>query len=305
MTDSQQPIDSLAARVDEAAAVGMQSAVWADVQPDRIAIYDYTGQDRTFAELNANANRIVRLLRPGRARARRLGGPALLEPCRVLRRPLRRAPRRDALHAGQLASDRRGDRLHRQRLRGQGVVRGRPHCPGSGDGGSPMSERHGQDQHRRHHRWLYALRGCTGTHCRLEHPRPRQGLHHALHLRHDRSAEGGSQTIGRLRRLRSQRGSRARHLSVHRARLPRRAARGQCQGAADERHSNRPARQVGQRSRLEHHPRETHHALTPRAHHVSTSALAAGGRTGALRSQLAQAHHAWAPRPAHRKSNEP
>lgn len=40
----------------------MQSSVWADVQPDRIAIFDDTGQNRTFAELNANANRVVRVL---------------------------------------------------------------------------------------------------------------------------------------------------------------------------------------------------------------------------------------------------
>jgi len=55
--------DALAARIEQAAAVGMQPAVWAELQPDRIAIHDYTGQDRTFGELNANANRIARLLR--------------------------------------------------------------------------------------------------------------------------------------------------------------------------------------------------------------------------------------------------
>src|SRR5580692_1554694 len=49
--------------VTEAARVGMQPAVWARLQPDRVAIYDYTGQDRTFGELNANANRVARLLR--------------------------------------------------------------------------------------------------------------------------------------------------------------------------------------------------------------------------------------------------
>lgn len=41
----------------------MQPAVWAELQPDRVAIHDYTGQNRTFAGLNANANRIARLLR--------------------------------------------------------------------------------------------------------------------------------------------------------------------------------------------------------------------------------------------------
>ena len=41
----------------------MQPAVWAELQPDRIAVYDYTEQNRTFGELNAMANRVARLLR--------------------------------------------------------------------------------------------------------------------------------------------------------------------------------------------------------------------------------------------------
>ena len=56
-------VEDLGRRVDAAAAVGMQPAVWAELTPDRVAIYDYTGQNRTFGELNANANRIARLLR--------------------------------------------------------------------------------------------------------------------------------------------------------------------------------------------------------------------------------------------------
>ena len=48
-----------------AARVGMTGAVWASVQPDRTAIYDPTGRERTFAKVNANANRIARLLRHG------------------------------------------------------------------------------------------------------------------------------------------------------------------------------------------------------------------------------------------------
>src|SRR5579871_4238986 len=56
-------LDELQNRVETAAEVGMQPAVWADLQPDRVAIYDYTGQDRTFGALNANANRVARLLR--------------------------------------------------------------------------------------------------------------------------------------------------------------------------------------------------------------------------------------------------
>jgi long-chain acyl-CoA synthetase len=56
-------IEALAARVNATAESGMQPAVWAELTPNRVAIYDYTGQDRTFAELNANANRVARRLR--------------------------------------------------------------------------------------------------------------------------------------------------------------------------------------------------------------------------------------------------
>jgi long-chain acyl-CoA synthetase len=54
---------ALAAEVNAAAELGMQPAVWARLQPDRVAIHDYTGQNRTFGELNAKANRVARLLR--------------------------------------------------------------------------------------------------------------------------------------------------------------------------------------------------------------------------------------------------
>ncbi len=55
--------DELRKRVNEAAKVGMQPAIWAQLQPDKIAIHDYTKQNRTFRELNANANRVARVLR--------------------------------------------------------------------------------------------------------------------------------------------------------------------------------------------------------------------------------------------------
>jgi long-chain acyl-CoA synthetase len=56
-------LDDLAALVNAAARTGMQPAVWARLQPERIAVYDYAGQTRTFGELNANANRLARRLR--------------------------------------------------------------------------------------------------------------------------------------------------------------------------------------------------------------------------------------------------
>jgi long-chain acyl-CoA synthetase len=39
------------------------TSVWASVKPNAIAVYDPSGRTRTFGEINANANRIARLLR--------------------------------------------------------------------------------------------------------------------------------------------------------------------------------------------------------------------------------------------------
>ena len=50
-------------RLDQAAVTGMTMAVWADVQPDKAAVIDAYGRTRTFAEVNANANRLARLFR--------------------------------------------------------------------------------------------------------------------------------------------------------------------------------------------------------------------------------------------------
>jgi long-chain acyl-CoA synthetase len=46
----------------DAALTGMTASVWADVQGDRIAVYDPLGT-RTFGQINEAANKIVRLLR--------------------------------------------------------------------------------------------------------------------------------------------------------------------------------------------------------------------------------------------------
>ena len=61
----------MAGRLDEAAAAelharameGMAPAFWATRQPDKVAIYAMPGATRTFGDLNAQANRIARLLR--------------------------------------------------------------------------------------------------------------------------------------------------------------------------------------------------------------------------------------------------
>ena len=57
------PSPALEQRLDAAAMRGMSFAVWADVQPDQTAVFDPDGTAHSFARVNANANRLVRLLR--------------------------------------------------------------------------------------------------------------------------------------------------------------------------------------------------------------------------------------------------
>ena len=58
------PNDSdLFARANQANLDGMATAVWAAANPDKIAVYEANGRSRSYGELNANANRIARLLR--------------------------------------------------------------------------------------------------------------------------------------------------------------------------------------------------------------------------------------------------
>lgn len=54
---------NLDARLAEAAMNGMTLAVWAELKPDAAFIHDPSGRTRSFGQVNANANRIVRLLR--------------------------------------------------------------------------------------------------------------------------------------------------------------------------------------------------------------------------------------------------
>jgi long-chain acyl-CoA synthetase len=55
-------VADLLTRLIDAAGTGMTASVWAGEKPDEIAIHDPIGA-RTFFEVNANANRVVRLLR--------------------------------------------------------------------------------------------------------------------------------------------------------------------------------------------------------------------------------------------------
>ena len=184
-------VAALGRRVNEAAEVGMQPAVWAQRQPDRVAIYDYTGQDRTFAQLNANANRVARLLRQ---RGLKAGDSVALacsnraEFCDVLLGVLRVGMR---LHASQLAPDRRRDRLCGAGLRGQGVLRRRADRQGRRDRRRAVPESGAEGGDRRPRGRLRRLRRRAGAAGRLGHRGPGARLHHALHLRHHRPAEGG------------------------------------------------------------------------------------------------------------------
>ena len=69
-------------RLTAAAHVGMTASIWAELKPDVVAVHDPIGE-RTFGEINANANRIVRLLRVAGAEGRRRSGPAVQQPRRV------------------------------------------------------------------------------------------------------------------------------------------------------------------------------------------------------------------------------
>ena len=101
---------------------GMTVAFWAKRQPHAPAVVAVTG-NRTYGELNARSNQIVRALR-----AHGIGagdGVALLCANRTEFVEMFWATRRAGIRtdAGQLASDGRRSRLHRQRLRRQGF-----HC---------------------------------------------------------------------------------------------------------------------------------------------------------------------------------
>jgi long-chain acyl-CoA synthetase len=55
--------EDLTQRLEAASLNGMTMAVWAEAQPNKAAVIDPDGTRRSFAEVNANANRLVRVLR--------------------------------------------------------------------------------------------------------------------------------------------------------------------------------------------------------------------------------------------------
>ena len=54
---------SLETALDAAAATGMTTAVWAELQPNKVAVVNPDGSSRTFAQVNAAANKLTRLFR--------------------------------------------------------------------------------------------------------------------------------------------------------------------------------------------------------------------------------------------------
>jgi len=56
-------LDNPLARQEAAAMTGMTLALHAELQGDKACVVDPDGRTRSFAEVNRNANRIVRLLR--------------------------------------------------------------------------------------------------------------------------------------------------------------------------------------------------------------------------------------------------
>lgn len=58
--ETAQASEMLSAQLERAASCGMTTAVRASAQPDRTAVIDLDGETRTFFQVNANANRIVR-----------------------------------------------------------------------------------------------------------------------------------------------------------------------------------------------------------------------------------------------------
>ena len=87
---SELPVEALQQRLEAAARSACSRRSGPRLQPDRVAIYDYTGQDRTFGELNANANRVARLLRGAGLKAGDSVALACSQPGGVLRRAVRR-----------------------------------------------------------------------------------------------------------------------------------------------------------------------------------------------------------------------
>ena len=212
----------------------MLHAWWAARVPERPALISPSG-DRTFGELNANVNRLTRAFR---CRGLRPGDAVALmctQPARVRRGALRGQPGGPPAHPDQLAPDRRRGAATSWRT----AKPRRSSCRGGPWAGTRRWRRRPAVP-----TWCAwrSVRACpgsrpTGTSSRVEDGsrRRRPGLGHpdALHVGHDRAAEGRASRQrtaerpghGQLLRLRRVVRDERRRPPRHRTPLPRRAAR--------------------------------------------------------------------------------
>ena len=161
---------------------------WAEQFPDRLAVAGDHGE-RTFAQLDARANQLVRALRrrgaePGSSLALMLHNCAewaeVWAAC---------CSRRLPPHADQLAPHRRRGRLHRRRLRCNHVRRRRASRRRGCGGGRGSTGRHRPPRGRRPDRRLRRLRGRRERGGRRRARRRRAGRPDAVHVGHHRSTE--------------------------------------------------------------------------------------------------------------------
>ncbi|MEJ0066789.1 MAG: AMP-binding protein [Caulobacteraceae bacterium] len=164
----------------------MSHSLWAQVHGDKVAIHDPI-QTRTFRQINAAANKVVRLLRERGLKEGDRGRPAVQQPRRVRRGAggCRRGGYRltpvnwhlSVDEAEYIINDCDAKALFAEtRYAGRDAVQG---AAGDAEG-----------LHRRRRDRLRALREAAGGVRRLGHHRPDARLADALHLRHHRAAEG-------------------------------------------------------------------------------------------------------------------
>ena len=167
---------------------------WAQTTPDAPALVGPNGS-RSFAELDANANRLARALRNRGLVAGDAVALARRQPADLRRGRLRLPAGRVPPHADQLAPHRRRGRLHRRRLRGQGArhrrrarVGGRSRASAAAPACKVAPGRRRDDRRVRvatRRRWPPRRRAAR-------RPRPRHD--DALHVGHDRPTQGGAPT---------------------------------------------------------------------------------------------------------------
>ena len=97
---------SLDDRLGAAAMNGMTLAVWAALKPNAVFIHDPDGRTHSWGKVNAQANRIVRLLR---SKGLKAGDAVASEPAPSMVSPVRPAPARNRRRLVTPARVRAGD----------------------------------------------------------------------------------------------------------------------------------------------------------------------------------------------------